>query len=193
MPDWLSPAPRGGCNSVGGKGTATHPHKLKVWLGGGGTPSCPFSIYLIIGAEVKGSNVLLVLLGSKSGHTVPENRLLFHTSPSPWLSFSSPAPGYVVWPPRPHPRCLFWYHRRRRGAAQSGPAGEREASAKGNTLQPLPAPPLCPSLGWYLHLPALVERLDLALNSITGGRTKGESESSIPWSPVPSAGFSPRG
>lgn len=61
MPGWLSPAPGGARSSAGGRGMDA------ILINSGWEvpepTSCPGPIYLVIGAEIKGSDVLLVLLG----------------------------------------------------------------------------------------------------------------------------------
>lgn len=70
MPDWLSLAPRGGCSLPGGSRLEARPPILidsKFDWEVLEPTSYPCPIYLIIGAEVKGSNVFLVLLGARVG------------------------------------------------------------------------------------------------------------------------------
>lgn len=66
MPGWLSPAPGGGYRSAEGQQHPAHSFLDSVWEEAlGQVPSRPRPAYLIIRAEVKGSDVLLVLLGER--------------------------------------------------------------------------------------------------------------------------------
>lgn len=142
--------------------------------------SCPDPAYLVVGAEVKGSDVLLVLLGVRVGAqgTMRTGRRphqpLALTLPALTCSrLRSTAPEatskMLTLVPQTQKRCCpVWSSWGQRGLSQ------------GNTLQPQAASSPCqaPALprGQYLHLPALVERLDFALDSIAGGKTGQESE-----------------
>lgn len=157
--------------------------------------SCPDPTHLVIGAEVKGSDVLLVLLGatvSVQGAVRTGCHPHRHLAPTlPALTCSrlrSTAPEamskMLTLVPQTQKRCCpVWSSWGQRGLRQGNTL---QSQAPHHPADPPPdPPPPSPRRGQYLHLPALVERLDLALDSIAGGETGQESEPP-PWSPVPS-------
>lgn len=62
----------------------------------------PCLTYLIIGAEVKGSDIFLVLLKERTGRECRDNRLPFLLILSPLPTLFLPAPGSVAHSLRPH-------------------------------------------------------------------------------------------
>ena len=65
-PGWLSPAPRGGRSSAGARLCVPSSPTQSGWEVPEST-FCPDPTYLVIGAQVKGSDILLVLLGVRVG------------------------------------------------------------------------------------------------------------------------------